>query len=98
MLLRESGTQGCILPVVVGGRSSEGCIGRQFVVQFGKLLGIQEIEGLGGLAPAERSCIANVILAVRAFLGGDDDDTIGTTCTIDCSSRHVLQHLDALNV
>ena len=98
VFLRESSTQGSILPVVVGGRSSEGSIGCQLVVQFGKLLGIQEIEGLGGLAPTERSCIADVILAVRTFLGGDDDDTIGTTRTIDCSSRHVLQHLNVLNV
>ena len=31
-------------------------------------------------------------------LGGDDDDTIGTTRAIDGRGRHILQHLDRLDV
>ena len=36
--------------------------------------------------------------ALAAFLGGDDDDTVRTTATVDGGGRCVLQHVERLNI
>ena len=102
VFLTESGPQRSILPVV--GRFgliqaiAHLTILIQFVPDIGPLPRIEEIQFLGDLAPAERGTVIDIILAVRAFLGGDDDHTVGTSGTVNSSSRYILQHLDALDI
>ena len=102
MFLRETGTQSGILPVVALCRSinriTHFTILIEFVPKVNPLSGIQIIKLSGDLAPTEGGIITDVVLAMGAFLRGDDNHTIGTTRTIDSGSRNVLQHFDALDI
>ena len=50
-------------------------------------------------AEAHVAVVAHVCRSAhRTFLCGDDDDTVGTTGTVDGSSRSILQNVDALDV
>ena len=102
MFLRETCAKGGILPVVTLcrriNRITHLTILIQFIPKANPLLSIQIVEFLGDLAPTKGGVITDIVLAVGAFLGSDDDHTVGTTRTIDSGSRNVLQHLDALNI
>ena len=102
MFLRETCLEGGILPVVALRRLVQTVTHLTVVVhlvpQVSPLPSIQEVQLLADGAPTESGTIVDVVLAVRAFLGGDDDHTVGTTRTIDSGGRDVLQHLDAFNV
>ena len=98
MLVGEGRPKCSILPVVIGGRSRQ-WVGRvQFVIQRCKLLSIQEVQFLGCRTPREGARIVDGVAPVRALLGSNDDDTVGTTRTIDGGGRNVLQHFYRLNV
>ena len=98
MVLRESCTECCILPVVIGGRSRQRGTWIQFIIQFCKLMGIEEVELLRSRTPTKGTCIVDGIASVRAFLGGDDDNTVGTTRTIDSGGRDILQDFNTFDV
>ena len=53
---------------------------------------------LPGCLPAPRSVVIDLSLALLALLGGDDDDAVGGTCTVDGTRGSVLQDFDALDV
>ena len=42
--------------------------------------------------------IRHLHLALLGFLGGDDDNTIGTLRTVDGCRRGILQDVDSLNI
>ena len=48
--------------------------------------------------PAIREVVVDLGFALRAFLRGDEDDTVGRTRTVDGSGSSVFEHFDALNI
>ena len=102
VLLLETCTEGSILPVVGGCGSIQTVADLTVLVEFVPdvcpLPGVEVVQFLANLTPSEAGVITDVVLAVRALLRGDDDHTVGTTCTIDSGGRDILQHLDALDV
>ena len=102
VFLLEACAQGLALPVItlsgIGKVVTQFSVLIQFMPDVCPLLGVQEVQFPGDATPSERGVITDVVFAVRALLGGDDDHTVGTTGTIDGCGRHVLQHLDALDV
>ena len=47
---------------------------------------------------SHRRIEVNAYLTLSTFLGGDDDNTIGSTATIDTCGCRILEHLDGLDV
>ena len=95
------GLQLCLRAVAIHRRVGRGTIVGIFIgrpIHISPLVGIEQVEtALIGLE-REGSVEGDVGLALLGALGGDDDDTIGSLCTIDRSRGSVLEHLDALNV
>ena len=62
--------------------------------------GVEQVEVLAHTAQPDAVAIRDVgfLLTKFPFLGGDEDDTVGTTRTVDGGGTHVLQHFDALDV
>ena len=58
-----------------------------------------EVAGLAvGIGPAYETVVGNGDLAFLTLLGGDEDYTVGGTCTVDGGGSGVLQYVDALDV
>ena len=72
--------------------------GLGFILILRIVIGIQHLDVFSHLAYAERGTEVDGHLPLLAALGGHDDDTIGTTGTIDGRGRGILQHINALNV
>ena len=68
------------------------------LLHTGPLRSIQQVELLGSSTDRDGGLIAHGSLVAAPLLGRDDDDAIGPARTVDGSGRHVLQHLNALNV
>ena len=56
-----------------------------FILVVGKVVRVHRVDHLRHLLPSERAVEVNLYLAFRAALGGHDDDTVGTTGTVDGS-------------
>ena len=105
MVMREGGTVDLILPV--GVLLTQGFHGSvvavitlvQIAHELAELVTIHDVDRLLLHAHSHVTIIGNTgALTATAFLGGDDDDTIATTATIDSGGRSVLQHVEALDV
>ena len=60
---------------------------------------VHHVQLLGNGAYRNRTIVRNLrLLTAAALLCGDDDDTVGTTRTVDGGSRCVLQHCEALDI
>ena len=101
MVSADSGTVNLILPVGVGG--SESCArfseGIDDVVAI--LVAGEHVVRVALHADRHIAVIRNTgstVGALDTLLGGDDDHTIGSTATIDGSSRSILQYGEALDV
>ena len=68
------------------------------VDDFHILPGVEGARLAVGIGPAYETVVCNGDLALLALLGGDEDYTVGGTCTVDGCGRGVLQHVDALDV
>ena len=95
----------CIHPVCSGTkdiRIVEGgnlaCIQAAFVHHDSILCSIQD----SGLAPwvleAIGEIIADFCLAFLAFLCGDEDNAVCSTCAVDSTGSSILEDLDTLNI
>ena len=73
-------------------------ISLSFLDGLGILVEAQHIEFVGQSLQTEVGRDVDVGLTLRAVLGGDHHNTIGTCRTVDGRSRGVFQNLDALNV
>ena len=63
------------------------------------LAGAQHLKFLGNGRSADVAIVLHRIdVATLSCLGGDEDNTVGTTCTIDGCCRTVLQHVDTLDI
>ena len=62
------------------------------------LCGIHHLGYIMECRECNGSCIVQGHLAFLTSLGGYENHTVGTTCTIDSGSRSILQYLDALDV
>ena len=62
--------------------------------------GVEQVEVLAHTAQPEAVAIGDVgfLLTKFPFLGGDEDDSVGSTRTVDGGGTHVFQHFDALDV
>ena len=68
------------------------------VLQNGIFGGVGYIAVLPSCLPAPRSVVVDLSLALLALLGGDEDDTVGGTCTVDSARSGILEHFDTLDV
>ena len=66
--------------------------------EFAILVCIHHIHTVGSGAEAYTTVVADLRLTARTFLGGNDDDAVRTTATIDGGGRCVLQHGEGLDV
>ena len=82
----------------IGIDRSLSCVDKTFVHHHSILGGVKHIAVLPWVLPAVREVVVHVYSALLAALGGDEDDTVGSTCTVDGARGSVLQHLDALDV
>ena len=104
--LLQSGAQHCILPV--GALAEGGYLVICIAALVGPIVflepcpsgGIEQIKLFTDVAKANIIGIVNVCLSVATLplLRRDENDTIGTTRTIDGGSTNVFQYLDALDV
>ena len=62
-----------------------------------KVVRIESLDQFRYLLQSERCIEVYLGLAFRTALGCYDNDTVGTTSTIDGSRRSILQNIDALN-
>ena len=63
------------------------------------VVGIHEVGGLVPVAERYISVVGDFgLLLTMTCLGGDDDDTVGTTGTVDGGCRGILQHIDRSDV
>ena len=101
----QRGTVDLVLPVGVG--FAQGCqslflAGIAFINLGNKvavLVSVHDLNALFLLAPGHTTVVGNArTLSAAAFLGGDDDDTVRTTATIDGGCRGVLEDVEALDV
>ncbi len=70
-----------------------------FVHQDGVLLRIEQSNFLPRLLEAIVGVVGHLgRLAFGALLGGDEDDTVATTCTVDGGRGGVLQYRDGLDI
>ena len=53
---------------------------------------------LPGCLPAPRSVVVDLSLALLALLGGDDDNAVGGTCTVDGTRGGILEDFDTLDI
>ena len=60
--------------------------------------GIEHVDFLGHFRETEIRGEGDVVLAVAALLGGDDDHAVGAARTVDGRRGGVFQHLDRLDV
>ena len=70
----------------------------QLVLIHGKVVGIHDLYLLSNVFPAVRGVEVDLYVTLLTTLRGDDDNTIGTTSTIDSRGRGVLQNIDRLNL
>ena len=102
--LREAYAHQFVLPVGVGTTILEGDLvgGIEGLVDVAEgaaiFLSVQYVEFLGIEAPAQVQAVVELLHALLALLGGDDDDAVGTTRTIDSGGRSILQYVDALDI
>ncbi|CCY37512.1 unknown [Alistipes sp. CAG:831] len=93
----------CIVEsIVMGVTLVDSCIVERFIHQFYIFILIYKVvAGNSAGLPADLSLEIHVYAAFLTFLGSDDNDTVGTTGTVQGSGRCVLQHghrLDILRV
>ena len=62
------------------------------------VLSAKSLSGLEDILHLHKAGIRNRKLVLVGTLGGDEDYTVGTTCTIDCCRSCILQHIDADNL
>ena len=82
----------------IGIDRSLSCIDKTFVHHHSILGGVEHIAVLPRILPTIREIVVDVYSALLAALGGDEDDTIGSTCTVDGARGSILQYLNALDV
>ena len=64
-----------------------------------ELIAIQYLQCLVVLTDGQASCIGNLRSHTRTtFLGGDNNNTIRTTTTIDGGGRGIFQHVERLDI
>ena len=68
------------------------------VLQNGVIHGTRHVAPLPSRLPAVREVVVDLSLALLSFLGGDENHTIGGTCTIDGTRGSVFQHFNRLDV
>ena len=82
----------------IGIDRSLSCVDKTFVHHHSILGGVKHIAVLPWVLPAVREVVVHVYSALFAALGGDEDNTVGSTCTIDGARGSILQYLNALDV
>jgi len=105
MILRESSAVDLVLPVGIGiAKCSNSIIiaAVALIEVLHKLTILVAIHDVDGLLLHTHRCATVVahayLLALTTLLGGDDDNTIRTTATIDSCGRSVLQDIEALDI
>ena len=102
--LREAYAHQFVLPVGVGATILKGDLvgGIEGLVDVAEgttiFVSVQHVEFLGIEAPTQVQAVVELLHALLALLGGDDDDAVGTTRTVDGGGRSVLQYVDALDI
>ena len=98
VLVADGGACDFIKPVGVGTifrRAHFGAVGVNHIVEFRSCKGLCTACHL---AHGEQALICNLRAAFACAACGDDDDTVGASCTVDGRCRAVLEHVDALDV
>ena len=102
VLLLESSAESCIGPIVglsrFGQEVTALLVGADLVIGLGELPGIKHLDLLADGREAEVGGIVDIVLATGTLLGGNHDDTIGTTRTVNGCGRDIFEDLDALDV
>ena len=62
------------------------------------LLGIEQLRTLVNVRPADSTIVTEFNLTSLTLLGGHEDHTVSSTCTVDGSRSSILQHVDALDI
>ena len=68
------------------------------ILPLGVVVNVEHVILLGNLLPAVVGVVADLYLTGLTALGGHQDNTVGTTATVDGGRRSVLQHGDVLDV
>ena len=68
-----------------------------FILVVCILIGAEHLLQLGGLLPAIGNVEAYLCLAFLTRLGGNDDNAVGTTGTVDSGRGCILKNVDALD-
>ena len=79
----------------------EGChtvLHTTLVLQDGVVGGTSDVALLPSALPTIREVVVDGGFANLTLLRGDEDDTVGGTCSVDGARGSVLQHLDTLDV
>ena len=93
-----------LVAVGIGQVVGVGIEGTQAVLHATLVLQDSIVGGTGhgamapGVLPAVGESVIDGSLAHAALLGGHEDDTVGSTCTVDGTRGGVLQHLNTLDV
>ena len=69
-----------------------------FLTKFEEVFRTHCLRCIGIGLHTKPSIVCHLTLAFGCFLGSDDYDTIGTTRTIECGSRSILEHLNRSHI
>ncbi len=69
-----------------------------FGLQFHEVVSIHHVQGLCHLGDTEAAVVGNLCLADFSLFGGNDDNAVRTTCTIDGCGRGILQDVNGLDI
>ncbi len=99
VVMREGCTQNFALPVGGGvAHQIDGILGGVLVDQFAEFVAGGHVPSTACRIEVEVGAEVDLGLAAFAFLGGDDDHTVGCTATIDGCCGGVLEDGEALDV
>ena len=89
-----------VLPVGVGSAKRQGgCAAEAFLHHLTEFVAAEDVKLLGKRSDADTTVVGDLRTAVlAAFLGGDDDDTVGSARTVDGSGGSILQDGEAGDV
>ena len=100
MVVADGGLEDFVLPVGVGSAEGQGGFAAEAVLHvLTELVAAKNVKFLRHGSDADATVVGDLRAAVLAtFLGGDDDDTVGGTRTVDGSGGGILQHGEAGDV
>ena len=75
-----------------------GCCRINFVLELNEFVSVHHFHLLWYSLPAIAAVVSNLSLTGLSALCSDDDNTVGTTCTVDSRCRSILKNVERLDV